>query len=76
MAKYQKKPMIVEANQYKKRGECPLGVCTNEDGTAYVTTIQGVKTPIGIGEWSIQEADGIHYYPCADSVFRRTYDPV
>lgn len=49
------------------------GVRTREDGTAYVITIQGQKVTVSPGEWIIDEGDGIHFYPCADEVFRRLY---
>lgn len=74
MGQYRKRPVVVEANQYLKRGECPLGVKTREDGTAYVTTIQKQDVVIKPGEWAIREPDGVHFYPCADEVFKATYE--
>ena len=44
--------------------------------TAYVTTLQGQRVPVGIGEWIIKEASGPGYYPMADSEFERLYEPV
>lgn len=73
--KFRKRPIVVEANQFTKRGCCPLGVQTEEDGTHYVVTIHGQKTPVVEGDWIIQETDGVHYYPCKDDVFRATYQP-
>lgn len=28
------------------------------------------------GDWVIPEPDGEHFYPCKDSVFQATYEPV
>lgn len=41
----------------------------------YVKTIQGQEVKVSPGEWIVQERDGVHYYPIADDVFRRKYDP-
>lgn len=65
---------IIEANQYRNRGECVLGVQTREDGTAYVTTIQGQQVTVEVGEWIVQESDGIHYYPIANGEFQELYE--
>ena len=40
----------------------------------HVTTIQGQCVQVEPGEWIVQEADGVHYYPVADDVFRRKYE--
>jgi len=86
--KYRKKPIVVEAVQFDPFGvhqyQLPKGVsaCGTGDNYGYegtqfwVTTIQGVRTPITPGEWVILEADGEHAYPCAADVFAATYDPV
>jgi hypothetical protein len=42
----------------------------------HVTTIQGQHVQVEPGEWIVQEPDGIHYYPIADDVFRRKYEPI
>jgi hypothetical protein len=48
---------------------------SREDGSVYVKTIQGRDVDVSPGEWIIQEPDGEHFYPCADSVFRERYEP-
>lgn len=76
--KYRSKPVEVEANQFTKRGECPLGVFTREDGTHYVITTQGQAVPVQPGEWIIIEnppGDGTRAYPCSDEVFKKRYEP-
>lgn len=42
----------------------------------YVTTIQKQRVYVEPGEWIVQEPDGVHYYPIADDVFLRKYEPV
>ena len=78
MAKFRKRPVIVEANQFLKRGECPLGVMTREDGSHYVVTVHGQETEIAIGDWIILEnppGDGTRAYPCKPDIFAATYEP-
>ena len=75
MAKYQKKPVVIEAHQLVKGEPWPDGVKWN-GRQMYVTTTQRVDVPITYGEWVMPEGDGIHFYPCADEVFQRTYDLV
>lgn len=41
----------------------------------YVTTIQRQEVYVEPGEWIVMEPDGVHYYPIADDVFRRKYEP-
>lgn len=44
--------------------------------SATVLTIQGQNVKVSPGEWIATEPDGIHHYPIADEVFRKSYDPV
>lgn len=76
--KYRRKPTTVEAIQWD--GTAMLGVTRITDegksiAAGYVTTIQGQDVLISVGEWIAKEADGIHYYPIADQVFRAIYEP-
>ena len=74
--KFKRKPATpIEANQFLKRGECPLGVQTEEDGHHYVVTIHNQKCYIEIGDWIAAEPDGVHFYPIKDSVFKNIYEP-
>jgi hypothetical protein len=66
----------IEANQFLKRGECPLGVYTRENGEHYVITIQGEQVNVHEGDWIILEnppGDGTRAYPCEREVFERRY---
>ena len=75
--KFKSKSFVVEANQYLKKGECPLGLRTNEDGSAYVITIQGQAVSVQLGDWVIIEpgSNGANAYPCTKEVFEQKYEP-
>lgn len=78
MATFQRRPGTVipfEANRYEREGELVQGMMSREDGTVYVRTLQGRDVDVSPGEWIVQETDGVHYYPCADSVFQERYEP-
>ena len=81
MPQYRKKPIIVEAVQWQP-GLQLEGIENHEahppHHTAYgtFTTIHGQHTEVTAGTWLIREADGVHWYPCTDEVFQRTYEPV
>ena len=76
MAKFRKKPIVVEAEQYRVNGEVIPGVCTYSGckRLAHVHTRNGV-TDLTDGDWVIKDMGGI-YYPCSDSEFRATYELV
>jgi hypothetical protein len=81
MPNYRKKPIIVEAVQWFPgvtidgvREHAPVPY--EHHGYGAFTTIHGQVTMINPGDWVIREADGVHWYPCKDDVFRRTYDPI
>ncbi len=73
MAKFRKKPVVIEAVQLTaemERGEdlLPDGVGWHDFGHSEAakrlgcTTIHGQLTSVEAGDWIIQEPDGIHYY--------------
>lgn len=77
MPTYRRKPdslVPFEANRYELATKYPPGVFRGADGRAYVKTIQGRDVPVSVGEWVIQEPDGVHYYPCSDDIFRQRYE--
>lgn len=81
MAKYRKKPIVIEAEQFNPPEHIPKGVINvySNDGKHFVgevTTIHGQKTFVVSGDWIIPEPDGIHYYPCKPDIFETTYEPV
>lgn len=96
MAKYRRKPTIIEAEQLTREHieghlfdgmPLPRGVFlraadynvsrrTIASVECDVKTIHGHRAQIICGEWIMPEPDGEHFYPCADAVFRATYEPV
>ena len=77
MAKYRKKPVVVEAEQFTGKGSDPLGVFRREeDLSPYVVTIHDQRCYLSPGDWILPEPDGVHYYPCKDSIFQATYERV
>jgi len=60
MAKFRKKPIIVEAEQVHER----IAICTRE-GTLYAYP----------GDWIITGIEG-ERYPIGNSIFKQTYEPV
>jgi hypothetical protein len=74
MAKYRKKPIIVEATQWFV-GDDPLpGMYNERDGFYSLKTPEGILS-IGDGDWIITGISG-EYYPCNPNIFEQTYEPV
>jgi hypothetical protein len=79
--KYRKKPVVIEAEQYRKGQAYPLGVCCdhclNEDWEhPHVHTIHNNQAVlIEDGDFIIPEPDGVHFYPCKPDIFEATYEP-
>jgi hypothetical protein len=76
MARYRKKPVVVEAEQFwpdrlpfRDEGACCY------DGFWYVITSHGQKTCIAPGDWFIREPDDRGFYPCKPDIFDATYEP-
>ncbi len=78
MAKYRKKPIVVEAVQWHgfNKGPHNLGIQPHRagDGTGWLHTLEGghIVTP---GDWIITGIKG-EKYPCKPDIFAATYDPV
>ena len=84
--KFRKKPIIVEAVQWKM-AEGWNGTQTMTPGVFvevipsggllfYVVTIHDQKAYLDEGDWVITEPDGVRHYPCKPDIFKATYDPV
>ena len=84
MKEYRKRPVTIKATRLTKNNALPL----LRDHPDWVeipgkeSVIYGVKipTPNGVvtakmGDWICMDVEGL-YYPCVDSVFRKTHDPV
>lgn len=81
MSLYRRRPSApVDAEKFVDPRHPPRGVgiewLHGVHPVAHVTTLQGQRVPVGIGEWIIKEAAGPGYYPIADSEFERLYEPV
>ncbi len=75
MAKYRKRPVVIEAEQYGGPG-APLvdGMVTDfESGKPFCPTDEG---PLWVseGDWIITGVKG-ERYPCKPDVFAQTYEP-
>jgi hypothetical protein len=83
MRKFVKKAVQIEAAQFlgdnamdiiewaKKNGAT---IMMSNDSTLLVHTLEGVMTATA-GSWIIRGVAG-EFYPCADAIFRATYDEV
>lgn len=81
MPKYRKKPVVIEAVQYRG-GEQPCELAADvaagrvrypEDGTMLIDTLEGsmIANP---GDWIIRGVKG-ELYPCKPDIFAATYEP-
>ena len=82
MAKFRKKPIVIEAVQYSFPERLVKGMCnstscyTSGNNRPHVHTIHaGQIVNLEVGDWIIPESDGEHYYPCKPDIFEATYEP-
>lgn len=89
MAKFRKKPVVIEAWQYTGNNsylfqslsdnikESPvLEPAENNPTGEYlqISTLEGVMIAI-VGDWIIKGVNG-EFYPCKPDIFEKTYEPV
>jgi hypothetical protein len=85
MAKYRKKPVVIDAMQFTNETKdriffqfvtCRKYADHDSDGnpTLKIETPEGVMTA-SVGDWIIKGIAG-EFYPCKDEVFRATYELV
>lgn len=90
MAKYRKKPVVIEAYQFNgsstdvakitawmEGGDCPRkgGIGTRDCGrTIEIETLEGMHTA-RMGDWIIKGVKG-EFYPCKPDIFEMTYELV
>lgn len=76
MAKYRKKPVVIEATQWFKSGDHPAVFEATLSGMPVhlIETLEGshLVTP---GDWIITGVKGEHY-PCKPDIFAITYEEV
>lgn len=77
--KYRKKPVIVEAQQYRGDGDNPFGAvclarCNGRErfGEAHIHTLEGEHI-VTVGDFVIEGVKGEHY-PCKPDIFDATYE--
>ena len=77
--KFRKKPVVIEATQWLKKGDHPAVMrhpnqTADAMGYGWVHTLEGghVVTP---GDWIITGIKGEHY-PCKPDIFAATYEEV
>lgn len=86
MAKYRKKPVVVEAVQWFTGVEHDA-VCTGPCGlndylegiptAPHLHTMHKFQTVyLEDGDWILPERDGKHFYPCKPDIFEATYELV
>ncbi len=76
MAKYRKKPVVIEAEQFLLGKELPFrnfGVCCLDNGRWYIDTLEGEMT-ISDGDFIIRGVKG-EFSPCKPDIFAATYEP-
>jgi hypothetical protein len=72
MARYQKKPVVVEAVQWFTHGDHPAVFADSEsDAFGYIDTPEGRLT-VQPGDWVITGVAGEHY-PCKPDIFEKLY---
>ena len=87
MAKFRKKPVVIEATQWFKGGDHPVVVpgagfgdriceaCGHPSNAhAWCPTLEG-KHIVCVGDWIITGVKGEHY-PCKPDIFTATYEKV
>lgn len=89
MARYRKKPVVVEATQWRANERRFSGLrlpplsnerddikvyCVAGGGRYYIDTLEG-SMQVRDGDWIITGIEG-ERYACKDSVFQATYEPM
>ena len=78
--KYRKKPIVIEAVQWKGTWTDELAEFTkgkfyfDEYGVLYIKTLEGTMVA-NKGDWIIKGIKG-EFYPCAKEIFEQTYESV
>lgn len=81
MAKYRKKPVVIEAVQWTGQNVSDICKFTERDvnhliagGQLYIATLEGVHRA-SVGDFIIKGVKG-EFYPCKPDIFAQTYEPV
>ena len=80
MAKFRKKPVVIEAVQFRTvwGARWPFGVCQCSLQHIPASPHDSSRSNRDSLGWRLgdQEPDGEHYYPCKPDIFAATYEPV
>ena len=77
MARYRKKPVVIEAVQFHKLGDHPAVISAEASPTGFaISTLENtvIKHEVTPGDWIITGIQGEHY-PCKPDIFAATYEP-
>src|SRR5262245_49851448 len=84
MAKFRKKPVVIEAIQWRGSADdlllsdfVPHNLwCRNSDGQPCIKTLESGKGfhIVSEGDWVIRGVKG-EFYPCKPDIFAQTYEP-
>jgi hypothetical protein len=80
MAKFRRKPLVIEAEQFNKEFRIKYYGTAHTTGLHFFDEHLIVHTPMGDvraepGDWLVREADG-RLYPVRRDIFERTFEPV
>jgi len=82
MARYRKKPVVIEAMEYQPErihdiwewaGADVVYGPADGDNSAYIETLEG-RMEARPGDWIIKGVKG-EFYPCKPDIFEQTYEP-
>ena len=74
MARYLKKPVVIEAVQWFRPGDHPAVLAEHaEDVVGYIDTPEG-RLRVDAGDWIITGVAGENY-PCKPEIFEQLYMP-
>jgi hypothetical protein len=82
MAKFRKKPVVIEAVQFTEANiksgaldHIPMNLGIGPEGHfGTIGTLEG-EMRASLGDWIIQGVNG-EFYPCKPDIFEKTYEPV
>lgn len=82
MAKFRKKPVVIEAQQFDGTPQCANRLCEElknvycdaMSGALYCKTLEGTLS-VSPDDWIITGVNG-EQYPCKPDIFEKTYVPV
>ncbi len=74
MAKYRKKPVVIEAEQWFPGKRIDGVMYFDSEEKAHVNTLEGALR-VSLGDWIITGVRG-EKYPCKPDIFEQTYELV